>query len=168
MNPFEHINDMRKHFETKKAEDTLSQRITLEEHYDSFLQFLDVLELAMQDAEYNYEVQTVDQEIHTLKEMHVLQKHLSDDVLIFQPIAIGEAELSAVDIQSMADVLKQMRDSGKIKEDILIVPPNVNIFRAKLVQKSWDEQEMDYGVEIQEKLTGQQAKYLNDDDLPFN
>lgn len=168
MNPFEHIRDMKQHYETKKGEGNLSQSITLEEHYDVILQFLDVLEIAMEEAEYNYEVQTVDQEIHTLKEMHVLQKHLTDDVLIFQPIAIGEAELSAVDIQSMADVLKQMRDSGKIQEDILIVPPNVNIFRAKLVQKSWDEQEMDYGVEIQENLTNEQAKHLNDDDLSFN
>lgn len=150
MNPFEYINDMRKHFETEKTKNTLSKHITMEEHYDSFLQFLDVLELAMQDAEYNYEVQAIDQKIHTFKEMHVLQKHLSDDVLIFQPIAIGEAELSAIDVQSMADVLKQMRDNGTIKEDILIIPPNVNVFRAKLIQKSWDEQEMDCDIKSQE------------------
>lgn len=141
MNPFEYISDMRNHYENKKSEGNLSQKITLEDHYDTILQFLDVLETAMADAEYNYEVQAIDQTIHTLKEMHVLQKHLTDDVLIFQPIAIGEAELSAIDIQSMAEILKQMRDSGKIKEDILIVPPNVNVFRAKLVQKEDAEEE---------------------------
>lgn len=135
MNPFEYISDIKKHYENKKQENNVTQTITLEEHYDAILQMLGVLETAMEDAEYNYEVQAINQEIHTLKEMHVLQKNLNNDVLIFQPIAIGEAELSAIDIQSMADVLRQMRDSGKIQEDILIVPPNINVFRAKLVKK---------------------------------
>ena len=134
MNPFECIKEMKKTlgFEIQqkniKENDTISQK----EHYTRMLNMLDILEKEIKDAEYNYEVESIKHEVKVFDDTTVLQKQLNDDVIIFQPIAIDDADLYNIDMYSLADVLRQLHDSGKIKEDMLILPPNINVFRAKL------------------------------------
>ena len=137
MNPFERIDELGRAImaEVKNAginNNYQGSTITQAEHYKEMLNMLALLKKEMAEAEYNYQVESVNHEVKIFEELTVLQKELNDDVIIFQPIAIGEEELSAIDMQSLADVLKTLRDSGEIKENILLLPPNINVFRAKL------------------------------------
>lgn len=140
MNPFERIEEMRQILKTEVVSNNIqpTDTITQIEHYKRMMGMLDVLEAELKDAEYNYEIESVDYEVKTFDEMTVLQKELTEDVLIFQPIAIGEAELSAVDMHSLADVLTKMRDNGQIQANMLLLPPNINVFRAKLTLPNKD------------------------------
>ena len=106
------------------------------------MNMLNVLEQEMEHAEYNYQVTGVNyKDILTFGELTVMQKELSEEVLIFQPIAVGEAELSAVDMQSLADVLTKLRNNGTISQNMLLLPPNINIFKAVLKRPEDKEDE---------------------------
>ena len=89
-------------------------------------------------AEYNYQVETVDGEVMTFDEASFMKKQLNDEVVIFQPVGLTEEEITAVDMESMADILRKLHDSNIIKENIILLPPNVNIFRAKLAKPNDD------------------------------
>lgn len=139
MNPFEHINELKQFImtEVKNAginKNYLGKDISEAEHYKQMLNMLNILENDMAEAEYNYQVESINHEVKVFNELTVLQKELNEDVIIFQPIAVGETELSAIDMQSLADVLTKLRDSGEIKENILLLPPNINVFKAKLAK----------------------------------
>lgn len=96
---------------------------------------LNILEEEMKDAEYHYQVESVDNTIRTFEELTVLQKELNDDVIIFQPVVAAD-EFTAADMQSLADVLTHLRDTGQIKENMILLPPNINVFRAVLAEPS--------------------------------
>lgn len=137
MNPFERINEMKQAIEAEvksKGLEEMQGLFTAKEHYGRMFNMLSILEKDLKDAEYHYEVESVNYKIKTFEEMTVLQKDLNEDVIIFQPIAIGEEELSAIDMQSLSDVLVQLRDAGQIKENMILLPPNINVFRAKLAE----------------------------------
>lgn len=134
MTPFERIEEMKNIINNQRDTCDLQQNMTLEKHFDAMSNFLDVLEKSLETAEYCYDIQPVEQDMHTLKDYHIMEKQLNDNVIIVQPIAIGEAELQAIDIESLADVLKTLKENGKIEEDILLLPPNVNVFRAVLAK----------------------------------
>lgn len=141
MNPFERIAEMKKFFKTEIIEKDIkpTDMISQKEHYARMINMLNILSEEMKEAEYNYQVKSVDNKVTTFDNLTVLQKDLNDDIIIFQPIAIGEQELSAIDMQSLADVLTKLRDSGTIKENIVLLPPNINVFRAKLAPAITDE-----------------------------
>lgn len=142
MNPFYYIQEMKQTLEAKKQEVAgTPTRISAEQHYQEMLNMLNILDMEMQEAEYHYQVEAVDHSVRTFDELTVLQKELTEEVIIFQPIAIGEAELSAVDMQSLAEVLTQLRDNGTIKENMLLLPPNINVFRAKLAPLNAEDEE---------------------------
>lgn len=144
MNAFEYIDEMIEVIErTREDKAHDKSMLTLNGHYNEMINMLSTLRTEMEHAEYNYQVESIKHKIETFDEMVVLQKDLSSDVLIFQPIAIGEAELSAVDMQSLADVLKQLHDNGTIKENIILLPPNINVFRAKLALPKTTEEEVE-------------------------
>ena len=150
MNPFDYIKEMK---DTIKAEaknaginsNYLGKNISQAEHYEKMLNMLNVLEIEMQQAEYNYQIKTVEQKIKTFDEHVVIQKRLNEDVLIFQPVG-SEDEIRAVDMQSLADVLRRLHDTDVVKETMLLLPPSVNVFRAVLANgpngtddEDWDE-----------------------------
>ena len=141
MNPFEYIKELKQVVTTNATNpDNKGKTISYEEHCAGLMNMLNVLESEMEQAEYNYQVTGINyQEITTFGELTVMQKELSNEVLIFQPIAVGEAELSAVDMQSLADVLKKLRDNGTITQNMLLLPPNINIFKAVLKQPEKDK-----------------------------
>lgn len=135
MNPFERIKEMKEILKAEVQNNGIkgSDVITQAEHYKRMLGMLTILEEEMKDAEYNYEIESIDHEVRTFGELIVMQRQLNDKVLIFQPV-VTEEELTAVDMQSLADVLRQLKDSGEIKENMILMPPDINIFRARLAQ----------------------------------
>lgn len=135
MNPFERIEEMKGILKSEiinnniKGDDVITQK----EHYSKMVNMLNVLKEEMKDAEYNYQIESVNHTIQTFEELSVFQMQLNEDVIIFQPIASYD-EFTTIDMQSLADVLKHLRDSGQIKENIILLPPNISVFRAKLSQ----------------------------------
>lgn len=142
MNPFERIEEMREVLRTEVKSKNIkgSDYITQAEHYKRMMGMLNILEEEMKEAEYNYQVEALDHTVTTFEELTVLQKQLNEDVIIFQPVG-DMNEISAIDMQSLADVLTKLRDSGQIKENIIVLPPNINTFRAKLATPKEDEEE---------------------------
>ena len=134
MNPFEYIKELKQVVTANATNpENKDKTISYQEHCSGLMNMLNVLESEMEHAEYNYQVTGVNyDEILTFGELTVMQKELTDEVIIFQPIAVGEAELSAVDMQSLAEVLTQLRNNGTINQNMLLLPPNINIFKAVL------------------------------------
>lgn len=143
MNPFERIKELKQILKAEIVSNGIkeSDTITQGEHYRRMVGMLNVLEEELKNAEYCYEVESTNQTVQTFDELTVFQKDLNEDVIIFQPIATSEEELTAVDMKSLADVLTQLHDNGQIKENILILPPNINVFRAKLAKEKQEEVE---------------------------
>ena len=136
MNPFERIEEMRQALKAEiknnniKSDDYIKQI----EHYKRMVGMLNILEEEMKEAEYNYQIESIDSKVKVFDELTVLQQELNDNVIIFQPVAVNDVELSAIDMQSLADILTKLRDSGEIKENIILLPPNINVFKAKLAK----------------------------------
>lgn len=136
MNPFERIEEMRQTLKSEviskeiKGSDYISQA----HHYQRMMNMLNILEEELKNAEYNYQIKSIDNKVKTFEELAVLQSQLNEDVIIFQPVATEE--FTMIDMESLADVLKKLRDDGQIKENIILLPPNINVFRAVLSQNS--------------------------------
>lgn len=143
MNPFERIKEMKEILKAEiknngiKSNDTITQM----EHYKRMVNMLNVLEKEMEDAEYHYQVESIDRTVTTFDDFTVFHQQLNDDVLIFQPMTLSEDDLSIIDMQSLADTLRHLHESGQIKENILLLPPNINILKAKLALPSADSDE---------------------------
>lgn len=133
MNPFEYINDMKQMLKTEVKEKGIqpNDTITQKEHYTRMLNMLNILEEELKSAEYNYQIESINGEITTFNELAVSKSQLNEDVIIFQPSAVTE-DFSMVDMQSLADVLTKLRDDGQIKENIILLPPDIGVFKAKL------------------------------------
>ena len=140
MNAYEYIQEL-KQVVVNNAKDPSNQnkQITYKEHFSGLYNTLCVLEKELEMAEYNYEIETVDGNIMTFDEMAFMKKQLNDEVVIFQPVGLTEEEITAVDMESMADILRKLHDNDVIKENIILLPPNVNIFRAKLAKSVSDD-----------------------------
>lgn len=135
MNAYEYIQEL-KQIVVNNAKDPSNQnkQITYKEHCTGLYNTLCVLEKELGMAEYNYEIETVDGKVMTFDETIFMEKQLNDEVVIFQPIGLTEEEITAIDMQSMADILRKLHDCDIIKENIVLLPPNVNVFRAKLAK----------------------------------
>ena len=135
MNAYEYIQEL-KQVIVNNAKDPSNQdkQMTYKEHCLGLYSTLSVLEKELGMAEYNYQVETVDGEVMTFDEATFMKKQLNDEVVIFQPVGLTEEEITAVDMESMADILRKLHDSNIIKENIVLLPPNVRIFRAKLAK----------------------------------
>ena len=142
MNAFDYIQEL-KQVIVNNAKDPNNQdkQLTYKEHCSGLYNTLCVIEKELEMAEYNYEIESVNGNITSIDEMTFMQILLNDEVILFQPVALTEEELTAVDMQSMASVLKRLHDNDIIKENMIILPPNVNIFRAKLSKSTKDKDE---------------------------
>lgn len=130
MNAFNYINEIKGVIESSSDG---SDVITKQEAYQMVLNALDVLAAELQDAEYNYVVETVGGEVITFDNFTVLNKRLNDNVLIIQPVPMGE-ELVQADYESLREVLEAAHQAGHIKESMVILPPNISVFKAKLAR----------------------------------
>ena len=140
MNPFERIEEMKQILKAEVKNNGIkgSDVITQAEHYKRMLGMLSILQEELKQAQYHYQIESIKNEIKTFDELTVLHYQLNEDVVIFQPVATTN-EISAIDMQSLADVLTQLRNNGQIKENIIVLPPDINIFRAVLSQESHND-----------------------------
>ena len=145
MNPFEYIDELKQTITSNETNpENKDKTLSYKEHCSILINMLNILEHEMEQAEYNYQVTGVNyNQIHVFNELTVMQKELTDEVIIFQPIAVGEAELSAVDMNSLATVLKSLRDNGTITQNMLLLPPNINVFKAILKRPKEKQNEND-------------------------
>ncbi len=130
MNAFEYIDEIRNVIESSTdGGDVISKQ----EAYQMVLNVLDMLTTELKDVEYNYAVETVGGEVITFDNFTVLHKRLNDSVIIIQPIPMGE-EMVQADYDSLRDVLEAAHQAGQIKENIVILPPGISVFKAKLAK----------------------------------
>lgn len=151
MNPFEKIANMKATLlaEAKSNGINLDDTISYREHYQKLLNLLSILELDLQTARYNYAVQRFqNQEIHVFDEMTVSSTQLKDDILLFQPVSNNGHEVTAVDMASLYDVLSQAYESGAIKQNMIVLPPDVNVFFAQLQQPIKEDENNEMETEI--------------------
>lgn len=139
MNAFEYIQELKNviksNYKQSKQKGEENNFISYKDHCSSLINMLNILETELSTVEYNYEIESIDGEIKTFDEMSFSQKELNDKVIIFQPIDLAEN----IDMESMINTLKKLKDAGLIEENILLVPPDVNIFRAKLATKLYED-----------------------------
>lgn len=139
MNPFDKINQMKDILKDKAKNINGEDMITQYEHYKEMLNMLNIITEELKTAEYNYEVQNLESEsYHTFEELAFSQTHLTDDVILIQAVGVNTDELMSIDMQSLCNVFGELRDSGKIKEDIVIIPPYINVLRARLAAPKSD------------------------------
>ena len=136
MNPFEYIKELKQAITIDATNQENNDKvIPYKEHCSKLINMLNILEIEMKQAEYNYQVTSVNyNDIITFDELTVMQKELNDEVIIFQPVAVNESEFSDIDMQSLADVLTKLKNNNIIKQNILLLPPNINVFKAVLKQ----------------------------------
>lgn len=146
MNPFEKIEEMKQILANEIKSNNIkgSDTITQAEHYKRMVNMLNILKEELKTAEYNYQTEMVNGNIKTFNEFTIVEKQLNDKILIFQPIATED--FRAADMQSLSDVLRRLKEDGQIKENIMILPPDVEILRAVLAvplpeEESEDEDE---------------------------
>lgn len=147
MNPFEKIEEMKQILvsEIKTNNIKKTDTITQEEHYKRMINMLNILSKELKTAEYYYQAEKITGEIKTFDDFPVLQKSLNDNIIIFQPVVVGEFRQS--DMHSLADVLKALKDDGQIKENIMVLPPDVEVLRAVLATPTEDEEETEEAKE---------------------
>lgn len=140
MNPFERIKEMKQTLmnEIKDNDIKSDDTITYKEHYKRLVGLLNILEKDLENAEYNYQAESINGSIHTFDEFVVLQRDLNDNIIIFQPIADSES-FSMTDMSSLAEILTKLHESGQIEKNIILLPPNVNVLNAKLVKSSTED-----------------------------
>ena len=144
MNPFERINEMKEILKTEITSNNINKNdfIALDVHYKKMMNMLNILEKDLKNAEYNYEVESINHEVTTFEEHVVLERKLNDNVVIFQPVNTGDT-LAMADIESLIKILTELRNNNIIKEDIIVLPPDVNVFRAKLATSKQDEESIE-------------------------
>lgn len=130
MNPFEYINEIR---EVIKSLPDGNEIITKQQAYQMILNALDILDTELQDAEYNYAIKAIDGELTRLDNFTVSYQQLNEDVILIQPVALLQ-DLTQTDYDSLREVLEMAHKTGLIKENIIIVPPDINTFTAKLAR----------------------------------
>lgn len=130
MNAFDYINELKSVIESSSDGNNV---ILKKDAYQMVLNVLNLLSGELQNAEYNYVVESIDGKVVTMDKFTMLQKQLSENVLIIQPIPLGE-ELTQADYESLREVLEKTHECSKMKEDILILPPGINVFKAKLAK----------------------------------
>lgn len=142
MNPFDKIDEMKQILasEIKTNNIKKTDTITQEEHYKRMLNMLNILKEELKTAEYNYQAEKIQGAIKTFDEFTVTEKQLNDSVIIFQPIATDE--FRAADMESLANVLTKLKEDGQITENIMILPPDIEVLRAVLatpIEESEDD-----------------------------
>ena len=134
MNPYEYIDELKHNIENDmESLDDEHKRIFYKDHCKVMLNMLNLLRQELDMAEYNYEVESVKHDIVTFSEFTFDKQQLSDEVIILQPMLTNE-DIDQIDTESMQKVLQDVHDTGLVKENIVMMPPGINVFRARLAR----------------------------------
>lgn len=136
MDPFESLKILRQAFIDNTAMHNEEDTMTYKEYKDTVLHMLDVLEHDLGDASYSYVMENINaDEIFDIDGYTVTQKQLADGLVVIQPALSDPGDMVMINMESLCDTIVAMKESGRIKEDIIIAPPFVNMFRAKLAKE---------------------------------
>lgn len=132
MSPFEKLNNLKDTLREKAKTEDPNSTITKYEHYKEMLNLLQIIGEELKSAEYNYVIEnTANGSYHTFGELTLESVQLTDNLIILKPVAVED--ISTIDMSSMVDVFAKLKEEGRIKEDIILMPPYVDILKAKLV-----------------------------------
>lgn len=84
-----------------------------------------------EDSEYRFCAQRITGEVLVIDGLPVSKAQLDEDTYVFQLL---DDEATATDLESLADILKKMSDTGAIKGNVLLLPSDVIVTKAKLVK----------------------------------
>ena len=149
MTAFEKIAEMKETLanEYKSNGIKATQTITMYEHYQRMLNMLSVLNEELKNAEYCYEVVYKDDKVEAFDDVTVLVHEIGENLLCFQPVITDSGSIYDVDMESLCNTLSTLKEAGEIKEDIMIIPPNVNMIRVRLVTSSIQSSDKDDDVD---------------------
>lgn len=141
-NPFDKINDMKNILQQEAAEVNPNDTITYREHFKRMLNMLSILLKDLETAGYNYVIENEnDGQYHTFNELTLKAMNLTDDVIIVRPVAVDTMAFDQIDMESLYDVLAKMKNAGRIKEDIIVLPPNIEVLKARLARPETESDE---------------------------
>lgn len=199
MNPFDRIREYRKAL-LQQIKNTLvkpSDTLTYEQHYTTMMNFLKLLETDLKNTRYEYVVESIGKgpnraAFNEFNGMTLQAETIGENLILFQPLFADGHDIGGADIDSLADALQALKEAGRIEEDILIIPPGVNVLRARLADPDdpnivdddgplIEDDRADHAVNAFETIepasdvdvmySYSQAKMMNDDsdydDLPF-
>lgn len=133
MNPFEKINQIKDVLKEEAKTVDANETITQYEHYGKMLNMLTVLTEELRNAEYNYVIENIDvDKTLTFSEMKFNQMTLTKDLIIIQPQSDDVVNDGIIDMSSLCNTLGELRSSGRITEDVLVIPPFIDVLKAKL------------------------------------
>lgn len=172
MNPFDRIREYRAAL-LLQIKDTLvqpSDTLTYKEHYKTLLTFLKLLEEDLKNSEYEYVLKQYGGNNETgycqYDGMTIQSGMLSDNLLLFQPLFVDHTYSYSPDMESLIDALTALKEAGRFKEDVIVIPPGINIIRAKLAGSEDQEEEdsdsfsyTDKELERQKNLTDALREY---------
>lgn len=139
-NPFEKINEMRNILQQEATEVKPDDTITYHEHFKRMVNMLTILLKELENAEYNYVISDEENGMyHTFDEYTLKSMNLTDDIMIIRPVAVDTVAFDQIDMESLFNVLTSLKNSGRIKEDIIVLPPNVEVLKAKLARPEQEE-----------------------------
>lgn len=133
MNPYERINELRDYLEDifqKEVEESDSS--TVKRLYSLVETGLSLLEKDLSDVEYHFQVKSLKDKIQVFDNQAFSIAELNEDILIFQPM---DTDISAIDLESMSETLSTLVEAGAVNGNILLIPPNVGVLKAKIAKE---------------------------------
>lgn len=141
-NPFDKINEMKVILQQEAAGVKPDDTITYREHFQRMLNMLSILLKELENAGYNYVIEDEEKGMyHTFEELTIKSMNLTDELIVVRPVAVDTMAFDQIDMESLYNVLAEMKNAGQIKENIIVLPPNVEILRAKLSQSREENNE---------------------------
>lgn len=187
MNPFDRIRDYRAAL-LLQIKDTMvkpDDSLTYKEHYQVLLNLLKMLETDLQEADYEYVLNRVgsqagDSAYYEYDGVTMRTIQLNDNLLLFQPLFSEDHEIGVPDMNSLIEALEALKDYGKITQECLVIPPGINVIKARLYDPEREDEAPTvddeipvydvYDNNIDESIVISRNKMVDDsdcDDLPF-
>ena len=128
MNLYTRLEELRQSIAYNR--DNPSQAINSQQDlYNTMDKFLDLIEMDIKDVEYNFVIENVDGGVRVFDGAALTETQLNEDICLFQIL-----DEENVDIESLSDILKQLVDANKIQGNVLLIPPNISVFKAKIAK----------------------------------
>ena len=128
MNLYTRLEELRQSIAYNR--DNPSQAINSQQDlYNTMDKFLDLIEMDIKDVEYNFVIENVDGGVRVFDGAALTETQLNEDICLFQIL-----DEENVDIESLSDMLKQLVYANKIQGNVLLIPPNISVFKAKIAK----------------------------------
>ena len=128
-NPFQKLNEIKDMVKTHSQDKDLDDMISRKDHYKEMYNLITLIEKELADARYQFVFGTLyGEEFSMENDITMTKKELDEDLTVFQPYL----EADNYNSEEIADALTKYVQQGTIDKNILLLPPEVSILRAKL------------------------------------